>query len=287
MKKLILAIILNLSVSLSVSAETSLWKVQFQTHTTYIGGTCHVLRQSDYPLPDEFERAYADSDVIVFETEIDKLNSPEIQKIITANGIYKDDLSLDKVLSNKTYDLLRRYCEALGIPVSALNRLKPPMVVLTLLALELQRLGVNQTGVDIYFHNKATNEGKKVKWLESVNEQMEFVLSMGQGNENDFIEHSIKDLKKTKKITDELIVAWKQGNDEKLHKLFVTQMKNDYPDLYNTLLVERNRQWLPKIERYVQDSPKEFVLIGVGHLVGEEGIIQCLKRQGYRINKLD
>ena len=287
MKKLILAIILNLSVSFSVSAETSLWKVQFHTHTTYIGGTCHVLRQSDYPLPEEFERAYADSDVIVFETEIDKLNSPEIQKIITANGIYKDDLSLDKVLSNKTYDLLRRYCEALGIPVSALNRLKPPMVVLTLLALELQRLGVNQTGVDIYFHNKATNEGKKVKWLESVNEQMEFVLSMGQGNENDFIEHSIKDLKKTKKITDELIVAWKQGNDEKLHKLFVTQMKNDYPDLYNTLLVERNRQWLPKIERYVQDSPKEFVLIGVGHLVGEEGIIQCLKRQGYRINKLD
>ena len=287
MKKLILAIILNLSVSFSVSAETSLWKVQFHTHTTYIGGTCHVLRQSDYPLPEEFERAYADSDVIVFETEIDKLNSPEIQKIITANGIYKDDLSLDKVLSNKTYDLLRRYCEALGIPVSELNRLKPPMVVLTLLALELQRLGVNQTGVDIYFHNKATNEGKKVKWLESVNEQMEFVLSVGQGNENDFIEHSIKDLKKTKKITDELIVAWKQGNDEKLHKLFVTQMKNDYPDLYNTLLVERNRQWLPKIERYVQDSPKEFVLIGVGHLVGEEGIIQCLKRQGYRINKLD
>jgi uncharacterized protein YbaP (TraB family) len=64
-------------------------------------------------------------------------------------------------------------------------------------------------------------------------------------------------------------------------------MKNDYPDLYKTMLVERNRQWLSKIERYVQDSQKELVLIGVGHLVGEEGIIQYLRRQGYRINKLD
>ena len=207
MKKLILAIILNLSVCFSVSAETSLWKVQFHTHTTYIGGTCHVLRQSDYPLPEEFERAYADSDVIVFETEIDKLNSPEIQEIIATNGIYKGDLSLDKVLSNNTYNLLRRYCEASGIPVGSLNRFKPSMVVLMLLALELQRLGVDQTGVDIYFHNKATNEGKKVKWLESVNEQMEFVLSMGQGNENDFIEQSIRDLKKTKKIINDIIVA--------------------------------------------------------------------------------
>ncbi|UCF85389.1 MAG: TraB/GumN family protein [Desulfobacteraceae bacterium] len=196
-------------------------------------------------------------------------------------------MSLDKVLSNKTYDLLKRYCEASGIPVRLLNRFKPPMVVLTLLALELQRLGVDQTGVDIYFHNKATNEGKKVKWLESVKEQMEFVLSMGKGNENDFIEQSIRDLKKTKEITNELIVAWKQGNDDKLYSLFVSQMKDDYPDLYKTMLVERNRQWLPKIERYVQDSQKELVLIGVGHLVGEEGIIQYLRRQGYRINKLD
>ncbi|UCF85390.1 MAG: TraB/GumN family protein [Desulfobacteraceae bacterium] len=89
MKKLILALILNLSVSFSVSAETSLWKVQFQTSTTYIGGTCHVLRQSDYPLPEEFERAYADSDVIVFETEVDKLDSPEILEIITTTAFIK------------------------------------------------------------------------------------------------------------------------------------------------------------------------------------------------------
>ncbi len=287
MKKLILAIILNLSLSFLVSAETSLWEVQLSTSATYIGGTCHVLRKSDYPLPQEFARAYEDSDLIVFETELDKMNSSETQAMIIRQSIYKDDLSLDKVLSSQTYDLLRRYCEASGIPVASLNKLKPSMVFLTLLGLELQRLGANQKGVDDYFHHRATTEGKKIEGLESVEQQIEFVVSMGQGYEDDFVEHSIEDLKKTSQMINELIAAWKKGNEDKLYKLFVVQMKSNYPNLYKTLLVERNREWLAKIERYIQTPQNEFVLVGVGHLVGEDGIIEHLRKRGYRIKKFE
>lgn len=287
MKKLMLGVILNLIVNFSVSADTSLWKVQLNTSVTYLGGTCHVLREADYPLPEEFEKAYEDSDIIVFETEIGELNSIGTQEMIVRKGIYNDGLSLDKVLSHKTYDILRRYCESLGIPVSSLNKLKPSLVVLTLLGLELQKMGVDQTGVDSYFHHKATMEGKKVEGLESVKEQIEFVLSMGRDNEDDFIEHSIKDLKKTRGIINELITAWKQGDEDKLYEVFVAQMKKDYPDLYETLLAGRNREWLPEIERYLQTPQKEFILVGVGHLVGEDGIIEHLRRRGYKINKFD
>jgi len=287
MKNLMLGIILNLSVCLSVAADTSLWKVQLHKSVTYIGGTCHVLRKMDYPLPEEFVKAYEDSDVIVFETQLEELNSPKTQEMIIRKGIYNDELSLDKVLSTQTYDRLRQYCEALGIPVFSLNKLKPSMVVLTLLGLELQKLGINQTGVDHYFHHKATMDGKKIEGLESVNEQIEFVLSMGQGSEDDFIDHSIKDLKKTRQIISELISAWKQGHEDKLYKLYIAPMKKDYPNLYATLIAERNREWLPKIERYLRTPQNEFILVGVGHLVGEDGIIDHLRRSGYRINKLD
>lgn len=287
MKKLMLGVIFNLIVNFSVSADTSLWKVQLHTSVTYLGGTCHVLREADYPLPEEFAKAYEDSDIIVFETEIGELNSLGTQEMIIRKGIYNDGLSLDKVLSHKTYDTLRRYCESLGIQVSSLNKLKPSLVVLTLLGLELQKMGVDQTGVDSYFYHKATMEGKKVEGLESVKEQIEFVLSMGRGNEDDFIEHSIKDLKKTKQIINELIAAWKQGDEDKLYEVFVAQMKKDYPDLYETLLAGRNREWLPEIERYLQTPQKEFILVGAGHLVGEDGIIEHLRRRGYIINKFD
>lgn len=287
MKNLLVAIILNLILCLSVAADTSIWKVQLHNSVTYIGGTCHILRKSDYPLPEEFVKAYEDSDIIVFETQLEELNSPKSQEMIIKKGLYKDELSLDKVLSPRTYDFLKTYCEDSGIPVLSLNKLKPSMVVLTLLGLELQKLGINQTGVDNYFHHKATMEGKKIEGLESVNQQIEFVLSMGEGNEDDFIEHSIKDLKKTRQILNELIAAWRQGDEDKLYQLYIVPMKKDYPNLYSTLIAERNREWLSRIKRYLQTPQNEFILVGVGHLVGTDGIIDHLKRSGYTINKLD
>ncbi|MFO7971842.1 MAG: TraB/GumN family protein [Desulfobacterales bacterium] len=287
MKNLPVAIILNLILCLQAAADTSLWKVQLHNSVTYIGGTCHILRKSDYPLPEEFVKAYEDCDIIVFETQLEELNRPKTQEMIIKKGFYTDGLSLDNVLSPRTYDFLRKYCEDSGIPVLSLNKLKPSMVVLTLLGLELQKLGINQTGVDHYFHHMATTEGKKIEGLESVTKQIEFVVSMGEGNEDDFIEHSIKDLKKTRQILNELIAAWRQGDEDKLYQLYIAPMKTDYSNLYSTLIAERNREWLLKIKRYLQTPQNEFILVGVGHLVGIDGIIDHLKRSGYTINKLD
>jgi len=287
MKNLMLGIILNLCLSLSVAADTSLWKVQGHTSVTYIGGTCHVLRKTDYPLPEEFVRAYEDSDIIVFETEIGELNRQETQEMIIKKGCYNDNLSLDKVLSPQTYDLLKRYCETSGIPVFSLNKFKPSMVVLTLLGLELQKLGIDQTGVDNYFYHKATTAEKKIEGLESVKEQIEFVLSMGEGSEDDFIDHAIIELKKTRQILNDLITAWKQGDEDKLYKLCLAPMKKEYPKLYETLIADRNREWLLKIEHYLQTSQNELILVGVGHLVGEDGIIEHLIKSGYKVNKFN
>ena len=161
------------------------------------------------------------------------------------------------------------------------------MVVLTLLGLELQKLGIDQTGVDNYFYHKATTAGRKIEGLESVKEQMEFVLSMGEGSEDDFIDHSIRELKKTKQIIHELIAAWKQGNEDKLYRLCLAPMKKEYPNLYATLIADRNREWLSKIEYYLQTPQNELILVGVGHLVGADGIIDHLRRSGYKVNKFD
>jgi uncharacterized protein len=285
MKHLLLGIILNLFLCSSVAADTSLWKIQLNTSVTYIGGTCHVLRESDYPLPEEFVTAYQNSDVIVFETRIQDLESPNIQELIINEGVYHDGQSLDNVLSPRTYDFLRQYCETSGIPVLSLNKFKPPLVVLTLLGIELQKLGINQTGVDHYFHHKATLQGKKTDGLESVNKQIQYILSMGQGSEDDFIEHSIKDLKKTKQIINDLISAWRQGDEDKLYKLYIAPMKKDYPDLYSTLIVQRNREWLSEIKHYLQTPENELILVGVGHLVGADGIIHQLRSAGYIVGK--
>jgi uncharacterized protein YbaP (TraB family) len=285
MKKTGLSIVFFIIISGSAYAETSLWRIQNDSSTLYLGGTIHVLRSSDYPLPKEFHKAYEDAAAVIFETDLGKFNRLETQQILMSKGMYKDGLSLKKVLSSQAYNYLKKYCDEAGIPIASLNQLKPPIIVLMLLALELKKIGIDHKGIDLYFYQKATADGKKKAGLETVDKQIEFITSMGEGNENDFIVHSIRDLHKTRQIITRLIDGWKEGNVKLLSELFLEQLKTDFPALFKTLVVDRNRAWLPKIEAYLQTPQKELVLVGVGHLVGEDGIIQDLKKRGYKVKK--
>jgi uncharacterized protein YbaP (TraB family) len=269
-------------------AGTSVWKVESNGQTTYLGGTCHVLRSSDYPLPDAYSVAYEDSETLVFETEIDKLDSLEVQQMFLARGLNKDGLTLEKILSPRVFKLLVDYCESANVPVFAINGIKPPLAVLTLLGLELQRLGVSpQSGVDKHFFDKARKDGKKVEWVESVEEQVDFVFSMGQGYEDEFVEYSIRDLRQTRELFDSLVKAWREGDEKQLVEIFVDGLKTEFPELHRSLLVDRNERWLPRVEEYLSTSQNEFILVGVAHLVGEQGILRELESRGYKVAQVE
>ena len=73
MKSIFRSWLLVLLVSLfpqTVYAQSSVWKVSKGEKQLYIGGTIHMLSQSDYPLPTEFEEAYDRSKIVVFETNL-------------------------------------------------------------------------------------------------------------------------------------------------------------------------------------------------------------------------
>jgi uncharacterized protein YbaP (TraB family) len=63
-------------------------------------------------------------------------------------------------------------------------------------------------------------------------------------------------------------------------------MRAETPDLYDSLLRQRNLKWIPQIERMLRDADKEFVLVGAAHLVGEDGLLQLLQAKGYGVRQL-
>jgi uncharacterized protein YbaP (TraB family) len=271
---------------LPLQADTSVWVAKSANRTVYLGGTIHLLRPSDFPLPVEFNKAYQNAKTIVFETDIGKMNDPSIQQMMLANMMYSDDRNLQQVLSPAAYAILQKHCEKIGLPISGLHPFKPAMAVLTLLSLELQRMGVAQAGVDAHFYQKAIADGKLIMALEPIETQLVFLAGMGEDNEDDFVTHAIKDFKRTRELIEQLIVAWREGKATAFEQLFLADMKRDYPALHRKLLVERNQNWLPLIEAYFKTSETEFVLVGAAHLVGEQGILNQLTKRGYSIDKL-
>ena len=71
-----------------------------------------------------------------------------------------------------------------------------------------------------------------------------------------------------------------------IERLFDAGMIKEFPELYKSLLVDRNVSWLKYIERMLTTADVEFVLVGALHLIGEDGVLQQLKARGYAITRL-
>ena len=86
-----------------------------------------------------------------------------------------------------------------------------------------------------------------------------------------------------------MVAAWKAGDDSAMQQLLFEDAVRDYPAfsaIYERLFYQRNRRMLGKIEALLQSGKVSFVVVGAGHLIGEQGIISALKAKGYRVRRL-
>ena len=268
------------------AAQTSVWKVTYAGKTLYLGGTVHILRDSDYPLPAAFDQAFASADSLVFETDIAAMNSPEAAMQIQALLMYGPSQSLRDTLHRKTYLALKKYAVQNGVPMQMLERMKPPLVIMTLMNLELQRFGLTAPGVDQYYFSRASLSGKRVQWFESVREQVEMLSNIGREDADGMIMENLEELKEYKSVFRQMLSAWRDGKTDTLMAIGRKFLMNESPADYRRLIVERNRKWMAKLKPMLQSRETEFVLVGALHLVGPEGLIAQLKRQGYRVEQL-
>ena len=283
---LLLSLVSLLGIMPTISADSSVWKITSGENTVYLGGTVHLLRPSDYPLPEEYEQAYQESAVLVFETDISSMNDLSIQAETLKQLTYTDGQSLDTVLNDEAYNALSEYIATIGIPMAMIEQFKPGMIISMLQLLEFQKIGFTPQGVDAYFNIRAMSDAKTLEELESVEEQIGFLAAMGEGNENEFILLSLSDLDEIAEVMEDMIFAWRTGDNEKLSEMFVADMLNEAPELYESLLRGRNLNWIPQIDKMLADEDVEFVLVGAAHLVGNDGLLELLKARGYKVSQL-
>jgi uncharacterized protein YbaP (TraB family) len=252
--------------SASLYADTSVWVASSGGDMVYLGGTVHLLRPTDYPLPEEFEQAYQDSSEIYFETDINSMTDLSVQAQMLQQLMYNDERTLQTVLNEEAYSALSRYTAATGLPMVMIEKFKP--------------------GMDAYFNTRALGDAKTLGELETVQQQIGFLAAMGEGYESEFILMSLREMGEIESMMEVMITAWRSGDTETLSELFVADMQAQSPELYDALLAGRNDKWLPQIEQMFRDRETEFVLVGAAHLVGERGLLNMLESRGYEVRKL-
>lgn len=89
-------------------SETSLWQVTKNGNTLYLGGTIHVLKKEDYPLPVEYSEAFKKSDKLILEANIKAARTPEFGKEVAKMLTYPPGKSLKNAISEKTFNKLKK-----------------------------------------------------------------------------------------------------------------------------------------------------------------------------------
>jgi len=272
--------------STSTNAETSVWTVTKNGNKLFIGGTVHLLVASDYPLPAAYQKAYARSAKIVLETDMKKLQSTDFQATMMRELSYSGDANLRQVINQQTYKALEQFFSQRGIPMVNIIGFKPGMVATMMTMVELQRLGLAGVGVDAYYNTKTINDGKLLGQLESVETQLNFIATMGIGQEDEMLAYSLADIARLPSLMRTMKDAWRQGDMNTLEAIGITPFKVEFPSIYKALLVDRNNAWIPQIEAMLKTSEVEFVLVGALHLAGEDGLLSQLSSRGYKIELL-
>jgi len=272
-------------ISQHAAAESSVWKVSKGGDHVYIGGTVHILPASQFPLPEEFITAYKNTDTIVLETKLPDPNDQAFQAKMMAQVSYKDGKKLTDVLTKETYQALADYIAGFGQDINQLAGFKPGFIVMMMAMMEAQRAQLSGDGVDAYFNQLATKDKKAPEYFESVDFQLKMLADMGKGDENSFVKLSLSQMDEFKSMFNKLLPAWRTGDSEKLAELVIKPMQDDLKS-FKALITDRNKNWIPQIEKMFTDNDREFVLVGVGHLIGNDSVLQLLKAKGYQIEKI-
>ncbi len=275
-----------LSFTLVGKAENFLWKVKGAKNTVYIQGSIHVMKKTDYPLAKEIVAAYTASKEIVFEVDLAEANGPKGMQMMMAKGTLPAGQTLKTILKADVYKTLNNATSTFGLPGALIDGMKPWLVIQMVTILELQKLGFNpQDGLDLHFFERAKKDGKKTGGLEDIGAAINALDKLTQENPDEFVEQSIADLKKIEPLMKEITAFWKAGDAAGLDKALLEEMKK-FPEVYKSLLVDRNHNWMDGIEEKLKADHDVMIIVGSAHLVGKDSVLKLLKKKGYTIDQL-
>ena len=263
-----------------------LWKVEAPSgNVAYLVGSIHVLTADAYPLPAAIDKAFSDSKTLVEEVDLDEMSDPLMMMSALTKAMLADGKTLDQVVSAETYAEVKKRAEAFGMPMAALNRMKPWLVAVTLMAPTLQSSGFKpELGIDRHYFERAKEKNMKRQGLETLAYQLDRFDQMSPKLQEDLLKATIEDLDTQVTGVKDLVRAWSTGDVSTVEKLALTAFLES-PELYQRLLLERNQNWMPHVEKCLTDNAGCFVVVGAAHLVGKDGLPALLVKKGYKVTQ--
>jgi uncharacterized protein YbaP (TraB family) len=257
-----------------------LWELHGKHNTVYLLGSIHTLRASDYPLAPAVLDAYRGSKSLVMEIDLNELDSADVQSEMLASATLTDGKNLHDIMGAARYAHAQALAQDAGLDLSTFDQFAPWFVAEAISQMQLMELGFDpSSGVEMYFLGRARTDGKSIAGLETAHDQLALFESMPMETQANYLISSLEQAHDLPRDVNDMVRAWQRGD----MSWFETELKSDLgrdPAVYQSLLVARNRKWIARIERLLDDDENHLVIVGTAHLVGRDSVIELLKKDG-------
>lgn len=272
-------------------APLFLWEASGPQATVTMVGSIHVGKPGFFPLPAPYEEAFNRSAVLAVELDPGRAeNMALIQRLVATKGMLPDSLTLRDRLTPENWERLGRAAAGLGLPVTALERMQPGLVAMSLVMQAYVQQGFDpELGIDKHFLDAARAQGKGVREIESVAAQMALFLDIDDELDDVLMGQMLADLPRLGELTDGMVAAWRTGDVAALDDLLQDQAGDD-PRMvayYRRLLDERNVTMADSLDAWLRGSQDVFAVVGAGHFAGEGGLVNLLAKRGWRVRQLE
>jgi uncharacterized protein YbaP (TraB family) len=282
--RLMVSALLWWSLSLATDAGESLhtfWSVKGRHNTVYLLGSVHMLKPADSALPAEALHAYADSKLLVMELDLNDISADQLLVASQQRATLPPGQTLAGVLGPQLYSRFASQMQGDGVQPELLDHSQPWFAALMLEQMELAKSGFEPAaGIDEQFAQLAHADHKPVIGLETIDEQLAIFANLPLDQQRQYLSSTLDDSGTDASDTQAIVLAWQHGDLARLEQL-LREGSSDSPELYRMLTTERNRKWLPKIIGLLNDDDNCLVIVGAMHLIGHDGVVELLQRQGY------
>lgn len=264
-----------------------LWKVSDQDNAVYLLGSFHLLKADDYPLSADVDEAFDDADKLVFEIPPAELTDPALaQKIMQLAG-YADGRNLSQVVPA---DVREKMKLMLGEQrLAQMETLEPWFINLGLVIGVSQQLGFSsEQGLDLHLARRAEAAHKAVAGLETADEQISLLDATPMDEQVAGLRDFFSKPGEVPKLLTDSHTAWRNGDVPRLNALVIDQVRKETPTTYNLINVQRNDNWVPKLQQMLDEQTQgdTLVVVGAMHLIGPDGVVEKLRAKGYKVERI-
>ena len=264
--------------------QPPIWVVSDADSEITLYPTIHILPPETEWKSEELTRRLAEAEEVWFEILPGSEADPALQQMSMQLGMAQG-YSVSANLTEDEVAKLEKALTPMQIPIAIGDQMRPWLLYSLVTVGALVEAGFDPAeGVEK--HLTEMTAGKKYRALETAEGQLKMLASMPEEAQLDLLRESLNNMEEGIEEINELVADWSVGDVGDLEDDLVDEMKKEAPEAYEILFTTRNKNWVDQIEKEMEGSGTDFIAVGAGHLVGDEGVPALLKARGYTVKRL-